>query len=339
MNLIKRLSLSLFSLIFLAVLIDVTMYMLLPAGSTHRWAVPDKRYGHFQRKSFHQTVRYWNTNVTWDVRINSLGLRGPEHDFSNHTSMRILLLGDSFTFGYGLNEEDTFSGKLQALFREAGHHVMVINAGVAGWGTTQELLFARDHMDLFQPDVVVITFCGNDPVDDQVFGAGASGGILPGFPGKRFLRDYSFLYGLVYNALYERLFEVKLETDREDVRPDINPPAEVELPHVPISQNAFSSTIRQIEDFRRDLAAARPDSLLLIQAAEFWKEDIRDTLSHLHNSVDMFYVDLSVKAGGIAASELYLAYDPHWNERMHDFSAQALFEAITNAPQMRRFLP
>ncbi len=330
-RIIKKLVLSVLSLVLMVVFVELGIRLLVPSGATHGWPVPDQRYGFRNQKNFEQMVWYPNTNITWTVQINSLGLRGPELDFDNQTALRILLLGDSFTFGYGLNREESFAGRLEAMFEEAGREVMVINAGVAGWGTSQQLVFARDNMALFRPDVVILSICENDPVDDRIFAEGLAGGILPSFPGKRFLRDNFSLYSMVYERVYIKLYSMRMSTEIEKTADGVTAVASDEIPEKSLPGTEFwGNTIRQIQAFREDLSAMRPGSMLLVQLTEFWKPEIRESLGGLDNGKDLIVVDLHARMGGIPVEQLYLDYDPHWNARMHNESAEALYEAITN---------
>jgi len=46
--------------------------------------------------------------------------------------LRLLVLGDSLTAGYGLTAEDGFTAQLRAALKDAGRDVVVLNAGVSG---------------------------------------------------------------------------------------------------------------------------------------------------------------------------------------------------------------
>lgn len=85
-------------------------------------------------------------------RINSLGLRDDEtHHAKPPGTYRIVLLGDSRTFGYGVPIEQHFSRLLEAYFER----LEVINMGVSGFGVDQELLFLREEGFRYQPDLVM----------------------------------------------------------------------------------------------------------------------------------------------------------------------------------------
>lgn len=97
------------------------------------------------------------------VSINSLGFRGPEVRLRNHI-LRILCIGDSFTFGDYVNDDETFPYYLQKLFQETSSKVEVINGGVGGTTIVDHLYFLRKSMRI-NPDIVVLTFSENDVSD------------------------------------------------------------------------------------------------------------------------------------------------------------------------------
>jgi len=94
------------------------------------------------------------------VHINSHGTRGPEFTTEKPPgTYRVLSLGDSRTFGWGLSQDETYSDefgrRLQARFGP-GNRVEVINAGVNAWSFSQMLVFYRDFAAVWQPDLVIV---------------------------------------------------------------------------------------------------------------------------------------------------------------------------------------
>jgi lysophospholipase L1-like esterase len=94
-------------------------------------------------------------------RTNSLGLRGPEIPPKNKR-FRILVLGDSYTFGWVLPEGDTYPALLQSQLSSEGSNVEVINGGAPGYGTVQEEDFLKKIYPKIEPDYVVLGFVMND---------------------------------------------------------------------------------------------------------------------------------------------------------------------------------
>ena len=114
-----------------------------------------------------------------------------------------MFLGDSFIFGHGVNMKHHIATHLDSLLNISDTNFQIINAGVGGWGTLQETEYAVDHFDIFNPDIIVLILCGNDPLDDIMFKSGMQNsekGIFY-FPGKIFLRDNSHLYRFLVTKL------------------------------------------------------------------------------------------------------------------------------------------
>lgn len=325
-----------FSLVLALLAGELLARIVAPQREIPRWFVVDKDYGYFHRRNFKQVYQYQASDVTWLARFNELGLRGPAYGGPRAGERRVLCLGDSFTFGYGLDEEKIFPTKLERqLNAQGGGNWRVINAGVGGWGALQETKYARAHFDLFRPDVVVLTVCDNDANDDRLFSQGRSSGLLPGFPGKRWLRDHSNLYRILYAAVADRLYTKAL--DRRDELPARDPglrPAAMEtdpavLEKIYTSHRAlWATTLEAIESFRRDYLAFNPEGLLLVQMAQPYRVDLHFLLKSLDNGRDLFFIDMLPDAWRIGEANWLLPYDPHWTEDVHDLSAGYLAEAI-----------
>jgi lysophospholipase L1-like esterase len=92
--------------------------------------------------------------------IDQSGLRGAAPRPRQSNTFRILVLGDSQAWGFGVNDEDTFSVRLENLLAEhyAQLDVQVLNGGVPGYGTADELAFLRSRGEALQPDLVIVQF-------------------------------------------------------------------------------------------------------------------------------------------------------------------------------------
>lgn len=94
------------------------------------------------------------------VRINSKGLRDVEHAYEKPPGVyRILILGDSYMEALQVELEQTFARLLEEhLNRYSDRRIEVINSGVAGWGTDNELLYFRNEGYKYHPDLVLLAF-------------------------------------------------------------------------------------------------------------------------------------------------------------------------------------
>jgi lysophospholipase L1-like esterase len=95
-------------------------------------------------------------------RTNAFGLRdGPVADDG---APRILVVGDSCTFGWRVEEQDAYPQRLERLLaeREGARRYRVINAGVPGYTSYQGLAWLRAHGLALHPQIVVVAFWFND---------------------------------------------------------------------------------------------------------------------------------------------------------------------------------
>lgn len=116
--------------------------------------------GILERSEFHDTVR-----------VDETGFRGvhgagvPAAD-----SLVVFVLGDSQAFGFGVAEDETFSAVLPELLapRRPGVGIVVVNGGVPGYGTADQLALLRARGPTIEPDVVVVQFLSvNDLLENS----------------------------------------------------------------------------------------------------------------------------------------------------------------------------
>ena len=73
---------------------------------------------------------------------------------------RLLVVGDSYTFGHGVRQEDAFPHRLVQQLEPRG--VTVVSYSRPGWNTRDELRALKKHLDAAVPDVLVLGYCLND---------------------------------------------------------------------------------------------------------------------------------------------------------------------------------
>ena len=106
-------------------------------------------------------VRLNASGQRWRVQTNETGYRSPVI-WQAHARKRVLVLGDSYAFGEGVNIEERFDVRMA---RERPGW-SIINLGVMGYGTDQELIAGRDFFDGLRPgDVLILLTYSNDFYD------------------------------------------------------------------------------------------------------------------------------------------------------------------------------
>ena len=105
-----------------------------------------------------------------EIRINSHGFRGQEYTVQKSPgSFRILGLGDSFTFGWGLNQEETYLTVFEKrLNHRYGRTIEVLNFGLPGGCTTSQVELFRTNVIRFSPDLILLAFNNKDDNDLEV---------------------------------------------------------------------------------------------------------------------------------------------------------------------------
>ena len=319
-----------FCVVLAAVIAEIGLRLFLPQQESMRFFASSDRYGYELKKSFHQRYRYVGSDFVMDVRTDSLGLRDREYDtaeLSRPGLVRVLLIGDSFTFGQGVNMLDHFGTKLEDLLDAAGLPATVIKSGVPGWGTVQETRYARDHFGLFKPDVIVLTFSGNDPGDDVAFGFGMRNGekgVLR-FPGKTFVRDHSHLYRFLFYRFKSVLDGAILK--RKAARLGEGAAIDTQSAAI-ITEAEWERSLQTIRTFRDEFVAFNPRGVVLVQASAPWNAGLRDHLRGLTDGSDLFYIDMFDAASSLGPGERRLPYDGHWSVAMHSISARSLADFL-----------
>lgn len=107
----------------------------------------------------HRTATMRDGDSRVEVAANSLGFRGPDYSGPKPAGIRrIILLGDSYAFGLGLPYRDCMAARLDTLLDSCE----VLNFGLPGYGTLEQLLILREIAAPLDPDLVVILYCQND---------------------------------------------------------------------------------------------------------------------------------------------------------------------------------
>lgn len=94
------------------------------------------------------------------------GFRAPTMPVSNrYNRPNIVVLGDSYSFGQGVNDGEEYPALLRKFL---GNQANVVNLGVPGYGLTQQIRLFYEFGKAYDPSIVIIQFCSNDP-DDNLF--------------------------------------------------------------------------------------------------------------------------------------------------------------------------
>lgn len=323
-------------------LLEGMVRVFLPQESASLWLTPDPRYGHLMKPNFHQSFAFTGSHFVMEVQTNSLGFRDEEPPAAQPGVLNVVFAGDSFTFGHGVQVADRFDSLLEKHLREAGRPVRGINVGVNAWGTLQATRYLQANLGLLSPDVVVLTFCENDPHDDSYFLEHGISFDRVRFPGKDFLRAHSHLFRLAQHLyLVSRKYRAAQKPDAPAVKAELatkateqerraeaeQAPAAAFAP--PISEEQWTRTEGYLREFMAGFVAHNPNGRMLLQATDPLNPDIQAHLAGVAQRLPgVDYVDLATAAGRLSLAERRLPFDGHWSPAMHRISADALHHAL-----------
>ncbi|HEX5854902.1 MAG TPA: SGNH/GDSL hydrolase family protein, partial [Thermoanaerobaculia bacterium] len=103
------------------------------------------------------------------IEIDSLGLRYAELSPKSPDEFRVLVLGDSITFGDFVLESETWTRQMESLTAGRKKRVRFVNAGLPGAGTAEELALFREIGERVMPDLVLVGMYLNDAQTGGLF--------------------------------------------------------------------------------------------------------------------------------------------------------------------------
>jgi GDSL-like Lipase/Acylhydrolase family len=270
------------------------------------------------------------------VRTNSSGFRDArEFVRDKGDAYRIFALGDSYTFGWGVEQGQIYLNILaKRLETELGRKIEIFNLGVWGYGTIQEIRVFQMFKD-YEPDLVILEFYGrnayieewgNDLVDNYHFYEWYRSRGLP--KGKKPHEvTYAAAIGRAKNLIGEdcnicRVFALEFGSY---LRGNFHPHGNDEL-----KQASWQITGDQLKEFDSELQAMNVKCLLLwipppatILAGD---SSLADQLRsfQFHN----IQIVSALDALSDHTQKYYYSLDPHWTPAGHQVAASLLFHTI-----------
>ncbi|MBN1406078.1 MAG: hypothetical protein JW946_06125 [Candidatus Omnitrophica bacterium] len=309
----------------------------------------NSEYGWFHKRNFSTWIE--TQEYSTEVFINGKALRGKEYSYEKpkHTK-RIVVLGDSFVFGSGVEDDETFSYKLESLFKSNGKDIEVINMGVYGFGTDQEYLLLREEGIRYSPDVVIcLFFVGNDiennsrgfeysrnkpffvfenenfilknyPVPENVIemhyqcDEGPKGRINIPFI-KKFLQNHSYAYIFLRLRYSYLLYKLGI---RNSFGGGSSPEGWDITKAIFLKMNDYC--YKNKVKFLSVLAPTKE------QALSIEPLDIQKKFAVFANENGLNYLDLFPLFAH--RKDLNFVIDPHWNKKGHEYVAKFLYEKL-----------
>jgi len=175
-KILSRLLLSFCAGLFLLIIVELGLHFFYPVSyMSPPVAVPVKLL--FVRESKIPGLIYelapdkHSNALSLPISTNSYGMRDDEPVISDTDHVhRIIAIGDSFTFGYGVRGEDSYPNVLEKMLnRENGAKKFeVLNLGLGGYSTQQEAIVLKYKGLMWDPELIIIGYVLNDPEIDPL---------------------------------------------------------------------------------------------------------------------------------------------------------------------------
>ncbi len=263
-----------------------------------------------------------DTGVTWHYRINADGFRG-EDFYPEKDRKRVLFLGDSYTFGWAVDQDEVLSESVQRVLAKPPYNlnIQAYNLGVPGYNTFQEYHLLNQVVDRYEPDMVVLGYVMNDAEPQQ---------SVPQRLSVRYKYVTSWMFAYLKEQINSYIFDGKpvLNTGVVDVLEDYLPAMQKNGPAWVEAREAFADMIA--------LCHKRNIPLIVVIYPDYTQEfDDRYSYQAIHEEVfewadksGVRTVDMLPYMRGKDANNYRVKGDGHPNGKAFAEAAQVLAPVI-----------
>lgn len=314
-----------------------------------------------------------NTNFrnikTTKLITNSNGLRDREFEKKGEGVFRIVVLGDSFTFGWDVEADMSYPKQLERMLNDkiTGKRFEVVNCGVPGYGTDQELKFFENISVFYEPDLVLIGFYIGNDITDNMIGGIKRRSVKDGYLLDNYLHekiDYENIYLKIakkYFTQRSRLFSFLSDRYEKFIlklgyHADVNPYYQLEIKQLDVFRKSYDAETKMgIEKTEKliekiDLVASEKGAgvaVVLIPAfyqvyPKAWENYLssyglvqslydqnrpNEVLNDFFKEHGIKTVDLTESFKRIGEKKNLYLFG-HWNERGHSIATDIIFDFI-----------
>ena len=155
MNWIKNIGILVISLSLSLLVAEVFVQIFKPQNTSGSWRTIDE-HGLIMNKSEGDSFQVHGERRA-DYYFEKFGVRS-SFVTNNTPSSKVLVLGDSFTFGWLLNTEDTYI----ELLAQANNHISFLNAAAGGWGASDYTAYLETYCTQIKPDIALVIMNADD---------------------------------------------------------------------------------------------------------------------------------------------------------------------------------
>ena len=265
---------------------------------------------------------------TFPYRTNSHGLRDRDRPAKRPGTRRVLVMGDSYTWGYAVAEDEAYPQVAERLLAGQGRpDIEVINGGIPDYNSRQERQLLAQLMPIYQPDAVFLAYVVNDAEPSTA---------MPVPPEESYRHSRSWFLTEVAERLNRRLFRRRLLPSAKD---NVGSSYLDGFEAGSVKWRDSREAIREMRDL--SAAAGIPFTVLILPdvTQDFddryaWRT-IHDAVGRWGRELDIPTFDLLNEFRGQDHQTLMVAWDGHPNAEAHRQIATFLVARILE--QVQRF--
>jgi len=293
-----------------------------------------------------------------DYKINSKSLRDFEYNYSRNKKYRILVLGDSFTVGHGVEMEESYPKLLEKMIGRG--NVEIINAGHKGTGPDNYYLGYKHEFYKYDPDMVIVGLSLSNDIDYQSlveFNQTKNGYSLyektPIKDGnsiirfRRWLGQHSHLYNFLIVSFMKNAFINNFLIKAHLFAVPWRPPFGEESYEYNLQLNKTLLLVNYLNDYL--LGQNKKIMFVLIPYDSqvyppVYKEDVmrynitrpldmylpNKKIKELCREKNMACLDLTGDFIKNSNLPLFFKYDRHWNRKGHEIASKLIYEKLIN---------
>jgi lysophospholipase L1-like esterase len=273
-----------------------------------------------------------DTSRTFAYRTNLRGLRDRDRSEQKSGVQRVLVMGDSYTWGYAVAEDEAFPQTAERLLKERGYPgIEVINGGVPDYNTRQERQLLERLMPVYQPDAVFLAYLVNDAEPSTA---------MPTSPEETYRHANSWFLAELKDVANRRLFKSSVFRSTKDTVGGnyLDGFAEDSL--------KWRDSKQAIREMRNMCAAAGipfavlilPDFTQSFDDQYAWRP-IHEAVASWSREMRVPVFDLLIPFLGEDHLSLWVPWDGHPNAEAHRRIAEFLVARILEDPRLARRSP
>lgn len=303
-------------------------YKILPPLEPRGYSVRDPEAGYDIAPNF-ATSTHSFFDISYPVWSNELGCFDTPY---RKEAPLIHLTGDSFSWGWTPFEHKW----AKVIERELG--IRVLNCGVNGYGTKQQLIKSRKILNSLDesPSIIIVGYLGaNDPTDDSIF---PNYSVLNGYRVRSqsiereesaisSLKQWLSANSVTYNVFKSKLYAPILRIARGGGDPAVSEKAHIE-------DHVYEEHLENVFGFRV-LAEEKGSKLVFVlipakSEVAGGEAPMNDRLKPYLEEAEIAYIDLlpEMKASFDGGGRLYWEYDGHWNEAGNELAGKIVSERL-----------